>query len=187
MERQPPRLMRPHAVYTIVIITPLARQLYNLTVGMANALSKLGLAVQHSLPPEQGRQAAALAFEILAALQRALDQERAALEERNVVRVTAFPVALKRELKICHANALRAMDLLVALDKTARTWYDLWFQGLVTPEEFEAKTAEWRRRFRRASQQINNLLQSQHGGHSGQESQKFRTGQASLHYLHGNR
>ena len=187
MNKQPPRLRRPHAIYTVALKTPLARKLFHLTVGMANALTKLGLAVQHRLPPEEGRQAAALALEILAALQNALAQEKAAVADQNVPSVTVFPVVLKKELQVCHANAVKTINLLVALDDLARTWHDLFFIGKLSQEEFNAKGEDWKRRFRRASQQINNLRQRYLGGQDEEESQGCRTGQTPFPYLHANR
>lgn len=154
-----PRLRRPHVTYKVVLKTPLARQLYGMTLGMANALAKLGLTAQHSLPPDQGKRASALAFEILAALRDSLATEQAALTGQHIPRVTDFPTVLRRELQICHAHAIQVMDLLATLDKLARTWYDLWFQGHLSQEEFDRKGEDWKRRFRRASRQINNLSQ----------------------------
>lgn len=187
MDKQPPRLLRPHAIYKVALKTPLARQLFNLTVGMANALTKLGLAVQHRLPPEPGRQAAAMAFAILDALQSALDQEKAAVENQQVPRVTVFPVVLKKELRMCQAYAVKTINLLAALDNLACTWHDLWFTGQLSQEELIAKGKDWIRRFRRASQQINNLRQRYLGGQGEENSQGHRTSQTPFPYLHANR
>lgn len=74
----------------------------------ANALSKLGLAVQYSPPPGQGKEIAALAFAILAALQKALDQARAALADQNISRVT-FPSPPDQGNYAAYTRALAAL------------------------------------------------------------------------------
>jgi hypothetical protein len=180
-------LLRPHATYKVVLKTPLAKQLYGVAVGMANALSKLGLAVRHSLPPDQAKQAAALAFEILQALQVALDAEKSAAAGQDIPKVTAFPAVLQRELKFCHAHAVQVINLLVDLDKLGRTWYDQWFLGRLSQEELDQKQADWTKRFRRASQQVNNLMQRHLGGQSGQESSPARTAPPPFSCMHVNR
>jgi len=180
-------LLRPHATYKVVLKTPLAKQLFNVALGMANALTKLGLAVQDRLPPDQGKQAAAVAFEILAGLQSALEAEKAAAAGQASTRVTEFPVILRRDLKVCHVNAVKTLNLLTDLDKVASCWFDQWFLGRLSQDDFDRLAADWQKRFRRASQQINNLMQHYLGGPGEQESQQERSAQAPFPYLHANR
>lgn len=186
MELKKP-LLRPHATYKVVLKTPLAKQLYGVAVGMANALSKLGLAVRNSLPPDQAKQATALAFEILAVLQNALEADQTVAAGQTGPMVTQFPTVLRRELKVCHANSVKVMSLLADLDKLAGCWYDQWFLGRLSQEELDQKQADWRKRFRRASQQVNNLMQRYLGGQSGQETHRPSANQASLHYVYTKR
>ncbi|HAY20646.1 MAG TPA: hypothetical protein DCY27_00440 [Desulfobacterales bacterium] len=181
------RLLRPHTIYRLVLKTPLAKQLCNVALGMANALAKLGLAVQNRLPPDQGKQAAALAFEILAGLYSALEADKTAAAGQASIRVTEFPAIFRKDLKVCHVNAVKVLNLLADLDNLAVSWHDQWFLGHLSQDDFNRQAADWKKRFRRASQQINNLMQHYLGGPGEQESHQERSTQTPFPYLHINR
>gem|GEM_PF-2929158 len=117
------RLLRPHTSYRLVLKTPLAKQLCNVALGMANALAKLGLAVQNRLPPDQGKQAAALAFEILAGLHRALEADKAAAADYRVppeFKKTRCPYHL--EAVVAHPSAAAVIRFLADLDEVGLKW-----------------------------------------------------------------
>lgn len=155
-----PTLRRPYASYKLVLKTPLAKQLYGKAIGLANMVAKIGLAAQYGLAPEASKRLAALTFEILAGLQEALAAEYQSLADLAAPQVADFPAELQKELRFCHPQALKVMQILSGLDRAARTWYDLWFWGRLTKEDLDCKNAAWRQRFRRACRQVNNLWQS---------------------------
>ena len=61
--------MRPHIYFKLVIKTPLAKELYGMTIRMANALTHVTFESQMSLPPERAKRVTATSYEIIAVLQ----------------------------------------------------------------------------------------------------------------------
>ena len=178
-------LFRPHVKYVLALKTPLARQLYGVVLGMANALSHLSFSARQQLPPDRCKQVTALAFEIVYGLQGRLNNEKSALQAQQIKPVTIFPVVLTKQLAFCHRSSCVVMEMMTDFDNLAQHWQDLYFLGKLSQEDLDHKHREWREQFRRASKQINNLLQGLHkkGDNHEAYSQEAQSGKALLYHV----
>ena len=126
--------------YSLVLKTELGKQLSGLTLRLVNALT--GLAQQNTFA------------KIIAKLDQDLEAEKKAVEG-PIHNVTTFPVTYKKHVVVIDTTTVVLLQLLSDLDKVAQRWYDLYFTGKMSPEEFEQKKQEWRGRFRHASLKVN--------------------------------
>lgn len=137
-------ILRPHIHYNLVLKTDLAKQLSGVTLRLANSLNSFAYESVYS--------------EIITGLQQDLEAEKKAMECQAIKAVTTFPIALKKQLRVCYPSTMPFLKLLTDLDKLVQQWHDLYFLGSMSCEEFDQKKQEWRRRFRQASLKVNAFL-----------------------------
>jgi hypothetical protein len=134
-------LLRPHIHYNLILKIDLAKQLSGVTLRLANSLKSLVYEDVY--------------FEIITGLQQDLEAEKKAVEGQAIKAVTIFPIALKKQLRVCYPNTMPFLKLLTDLDKVVQQWHDLYFLGNMSREEFKQKKQEWRTHFWQASLKVN--------------------------------
>ncbi len=153
-------LLRPHIHYNLVLKTDLAKQLSGVTLRLANSLNSFAYEGVYS--------------EIITGLQQDLEAEKKAVEGQAIKAVTTFPIALKKQLRVCYPGTMPFLKLLTDLDKVVQQWHDLYFLGNMSGEEFKQKKQEWRGRFRQASLKVNAIVRR--NGNNGANGKDGKSG-----------